>query len=226
MSFSISAGTAWCETCLVTDITNYVLFTLQYRPALTKKYQNGCILNLVYGSNDSVSLYRIEERFCGYFASESNAKSLTHLVAAGGGGEYWNHYIEQKCVERIANGPGGPFRMTSEDRYELLGAFNKAKVGFFRGLDAKPFQFASPEGWRVQLSPNEIEDCFKNAHRCVFEEAKSQIETSSTLDSDPLVVISGGTAKHEGVRSQLKEICTAVGVSPPNFVEAPTERYR
>nr|XP_036575612.1 uncharacterized protein CTRU02_14402 [Colletotrichum truncatum]KAF6782215.1 hypothetical protein CTRU02_14402 [Colletotrichum truncatum] len=71
----------------------------------------------------------------------------------------------------------------------------------------------------IDLLPEEINNCFEQSVEEILNIAKSNIEMVSQLKGvTPVVVVSGGTAKHVVIKRRLKDICSKNGIQKLRFV--------
>ncbi|KAF6835285.1 hypothetical protein CPLU01_04365 [Colletotrichum plurivorum] len=162
---------------------------------------NGCIFNIVYNEDRKGSFYRIHDAF-----------------GKGGGSELWSYYVCQHFANVFRQRTGRlPNPSESED---MLRSFNPNKDRLGPHRSNGPL---SPDGHRdIKLLEEDINDCFERGLREVLEEARRQIEVVSRMqgpDLKPMVIVSGGTARHSCVKARLKDMCNASGIERIIFVD-------
>lgn len=182
--------------------------------------QNGCIFNVVYNEVREGSFYRIHDAF-GEFSiliSFFRHRASDDVQGKGGGSELWSYYVCQHFADVFRQRTGRlPSPSESED---MLRSFhrNKDKLGPHRSNGP-----LSPDGHRdIKLREEDINDCFERGVREVLDEARRQIEVVSRMqgpDLKPVVIVSGGTARHPCVKARLEDMCDASGIESIIFVD-------
>ncbi|KAL0941658.1 uncharacterized protein CTRU02_204421 [Colletotrichum truncatum] len=163
---------------------------------------NGCIFNVVYGKerdqNKDASFYGISEPF-----------------GAGGGSEHWAYNIGELFLRKLDRFPG--YKITHRERQKQLEWFHRNKdcLGPLQELEMIDFG----GDMDIDLLPEEINNCFEQSVEEILNIAKSNIEMVSQLKGvTPVVVVSGGTAKHVVIKRRLKDICSKNGIQKLRFV--------
>lgn len=137
-------------------------------------------------------------------------------TGVGGGSEQWEYNVGEAAVAMVA-AVGKP-----EVKQEFLDTFNRKKGMLGPGID-KGFNFVwdsdgSPTS--IMISTEKLQKCFAAALKPTLETAESRVQELKTLRGvDFQVVVSGGTARHQALKENLRDICRNNGIPEPIFTD-------
>ncbi|KAF6805028.1 hypothetical protein CMUS01_14714 [Colletotrichum musicola] len=192
------------------------------RRGLTCSLQNGCVYNLVQGEDDErPSFYRIGKASGTRLFVSSTALHACILIrspGAGGGSEHWTYLVGVKALSKILR-ESNQSGISPAKKREMLEKFNreKGRCGPVEMGNGQHFVFHMMH-WPIDLGPEDLEQCFEEAHDRVFALAKSNIEHVAKYKVPPQIIVSGGTSRHPAVQRRLIEFCAAAGAPKPNFI--------
>ncbi|RYP74988.1 hypothetical protein DL771_002636 [Monosporascus sp. 5C6A] len=155
---------------------------------------NSCIYHVGYDANNQPSFYLMGD-----------------VVGAGGGSELWEYNVLQKAVEFIEGQQGRPGAMSNKHKQRLRDDFDCEK-GHQAFGESKGFQFeaAGLDGKQlvINLGSDTVTSCFNEALKRPLEKVEEQLQQLASMgEKKPQVVITGGTARHRGLRARLIELC-------------------
>jgi hypothetical protein len=144
---------------------------------------------------------------------------LTTLsTGAGGGSEQWEHHIGKyfDAVWKSQHIPAPP----AEHRKNLLSTFRKQKGREVERREALTMAGTHADDrsiWRITLTLDSIEDAWQKGLNRPLKTARREIElfarmVDSGVVTNPLVVVSGGTARNPAVKSRMLALCKENGV--------------
>ncbi|RYP61076.1 hypothetical protein DL770_009860 [Monosporascus sp. CRB-9-2] len=168
---------------------------------------NSCIYHVGYDADNEPSFYLMGD-----------------AVGAGGGSELWEYNVLQKAVEFVEEHQGRPGAMSNKHKQRFRDDFDREKgrqalkeSKSFRfeamGLDGKPLE--------ITLGPEVVTPCFHEALKRPLEKVEEQLQQLAAMGvKEPHVVVTGGTARHIGLRARLIELCVQkYHVRPPVWEE-------
>ncbi|ORY68911.1 uncharacterized protein BCR38DRAFT_424659 [Pseudomassariella vexata] len=186
---------------------------------------NTCVFNIVYGRGNTQSFYLIGKP-----------------DGRGGGSEQWEYLIGETCLELIQQAPGET--LSAKAKQSILDDFNRQKSGLGPGQpDNFDLEVIGQTGtpWQVFLSPEKITSCFNEALKEPLALATEKIQQLAKMyrsqndrheadgeinkgrhrrqRAQPRVIVAGGTSKHEGLQSQLRDLCQSSGLPDPVFTD-------
>ncbi|KAK3296446.1 uncharacterized protein B0H64DRAFT_398279 [Chaetomium fimeti] len=165
---------------------------------------NGCLFGVArdHDRPDGNSFFRVGSPF-----------------GAGGGSEQWEYHIVQWFSDRFSQDTKVP--VPPNELEDFLTRFRSQKNK--RAASRRPIttNFPMPNSidtWRATLTVEEIEHAWKRGLRGPLRTAEREISrlverTKLGVVSQPLVVVSGGTARNPAVKSRITSLCDAKGVS-------------
>ncbi|RYP18208.1 hypothetical protein DL765_004065 [Monosporascus sp. GIB2] len=167
---------------------------------------NSCIYHVGYDANNEPSFYL-----------------MGTPVGAGGGSELWEYNVLQKAIDVIETQQGRLRAMSNKHKQRLRDDFDREKghqaleesTSFqfeARGLDGKLLEIA--------LGPDRITSCFNEALKRPLEKVEEQLQQLAAMgEKEPRVIVTGGTARHRGLRARLVELCEKYRTLPPVWEE-------
>ncbi|KAF6835284.1 hypothetical protein CPLU01_04364 [Colletotrichum plurivorum] len=137
---------------------------------------------------------------------------------AGGGSEHWTYLVGVKALLKILR-ESNQSGISPAEKREMLEKFNreKGRCGPVEMGNGQHFVFHMMH-WPIDLGPEDLEQCFEEAHDRVFALAKFNIEHMAKYKVPPQIIVSGGTSRHPAVQRRLIEFCAAAGAPKPNFI--------
>ncbi len=140
------------------------------------------------------------------------------LLGAGGGSEQWEHHIGQWVSDQYFREHGVP--APPAELEQLLGVFRPQKAWNTESRRAINIRLHKPDDfgvWRSTLTPEVMSQTWRESMneplrtaRRVILRLRNQVEQG--VVSNPLVVVSGGTARNPEVKSYMTTLCNTRGV--------------
>ncbi|RYP64029.1 hypothetical protein DL769_006809 [Monosporascus sp. CRB-8-3] len=155
---------------------------------------NSCIYHVAYDADNEPSFYL-----------------MGAAIGAGGGSELWEYNVLQKAIEFIEVELGRPGAISNEHKQRLRDDFDREK-GRHALEESKSFRFeaAGLDGKLLEicLGPEPITSCFDDALERPLGKVEEQLQQLAAMGVEkPQVVVTGGTARHRGLRARLIELC-------------------
>ncbi|KAH6656599.1 hypothetical protein BKA67DRAFT_654926 [Truncatella angustata] len=185
---------------------------------------NTCTLNIVYGRDRAPAFYLIGEP-----------------DGAGGGSELWEYLVTDLILKYVQRVDG--LAPSAQMRQKLLDSFNIAKDGCGPEFPGEGFDCVvkdqHDQPYNVALNEANIADCFNEAMALPLALASDRIEgltrllaSQKTVHSSPTtqvgkprVILAGGTARHEGIRRRIEDICQRNSLSNPVMTDNIINQY-
>ncbi|RYP07767.1 hypothetical protein DL764_002314 [Monosporascus ibericus] len=160
------------------------------------------------GHNMNSCIYHVGvNTFCNLLANPE-----VRLIGAGGGSELWEYNVLEKATEFIEKHQRRPGAMSNEHKQRLRDNFDREK-GLHALEESKKFRFEA-EGLdgkllTITLGPEMVTSCFNEALKRPLEKVEEQLQQLAEMGVEkPQVVVTGGTARHRGLRARLIELCS------------------
>lgn len=139
-------------------------------------------------------------------------------AGAGGGLEQWEHHVKQ-WFSRIWLEQNCEF-IPPDALDDLLSRFRKQKGREAAGRENITIMHCgrgNNSAWRCTLTLEDIEQAWRQGLERPLETARREIQRLVKMVrhervSNPLVVVSGGTARNPAVRSRMTTLCDEVGI--------------
>ncbi|TDZ67878.1 hypothetical protein CTRI78_v002696 [Colletotrichum trifolii] len=162
---------------------------------------NGSIFQIVYEGDQKYHFYQFE-----------------FITGAGGGSNLWSYLVGERCAKLYQEKTGEP--LSNEKLHAILSNFNKHKHMLGPGYINS--SLIVDQRHRIVLSPKELSRYYNMAHQGVWQMVMTALLTLKKYQKrmNPVVVASGGTARHSAAREQLRSSCNKVGLPPPVFAES------
>ncbi|RYO94230.1 hypothetical protein DL766_002260 [Monosporascus sp. MC13-8B] len=132
-------------------------------------------------------------------------------VGAGGGSELWEYNVLQKAIEFIETQQGRPRAMSNKHKQRLRDDFDRDKARQALG-ESQSFQFDATgldgKPLDISLGPEIVTSCFNEALKRPLEKVEEQLQQLAAMGvKEPRVIVTGGTARHTGLRARLAQLC-------------------
>ncbi|RYP33739.1 hypothetical protein DL767_004606 [Monosporascus sp. MG133] len=168
---------------------------------------NSCIYHVGYDADNEPTFYLMADP-----------------VGAGGGSELWEYNVLQKAIEFVEIHQGRPGAMSNKHKQRLRDDFDREK-GRQALEESKGFRFEA-EGLdgkllTITLGAEIVTSCFNEALKRPLEKVEEQLQHLAAMgEKEPHVVVTGGTARHRGLRARLIELCEEkYHIDPPVWEE-------
>ncbi|KAK8109655.1 hypothetical protein PG999_007792 [Apiospora kogelbergensis] len=146
-------------------------------------------------------------------------EALGHYLCS----EQWEHNIAEVAVRILEQERGR--RLCVKGKRQIYDDFNKQKRCTGPSYGGKPCWLEGVDENRQALSvcikSQMIEEQFDAAMKLPLQLARERIEELAAIKdtSKPRVVVSGGTAKHAGLKDKLRQMCEENNIEPPLFTD-------
>ncbi|RYP46636.1 hypothetical protein DL768_007181 [Monosporascus sp. mg162] len=169
---------------------------------------NSCIYHVGYDEDNEPSFYLMGDP-----------------VGASGGSELWEYNVLQKAIEFIEIHQGRRGAMSNKHKQRLRDDFDREKAGHALE-ESKGFRFEAVGGLdgkqlEIALGPEIVTSCFNEALKRPLEKVEEQLQQLTAMGvKEPHVIVTGGTARHRGLRARLIELCVEkYHIHPPVWEE-------
>lgn len=160
---------------------------------------------------------------------------------ADGGSELWEYLVAEMSLKYVQH--EYKIAPSAQMKQRLLDSFNSAKGGCGPEFPGEGFYCAVKDRrgktYNIDFDEVKITNCFDQAvalplalARDRTEELKrllafqEKIHTSADIPVEkPRVILAGGTARHEGIRRRIQDICQRNGISDPVMTDDIVKQY-